>query len=53
MLYPHSYKLFVFQVGFTNEGQLMAVKLDVYSNAGHSLDLSYSVSMETEGEYCH
>ena len=33
-----------YKVGFTNEGLLLAADIVVYSNAGHSLDLSGAVS---------
>ncbi len=33
-----------YRVAFSSQGQLQGVDLDMYSNAGHSLDLSYSVS---------
>ncbi len=32
-----------FQVGFTNEGKLVALSADLYSNAGNTLDLSGSI----------
>lgn len=32
-----------FQVGFTNEGKLLALDLEIYNNAGNSLDLSLAV----------
>ena len=31
------------QVGFTAEGKVLALQLDMYSNAGNSLDLSTSI----------
>lgn len=30
-------------MGFTKEGKLLALEVDLYSNAGHSLDLSGSI----------
>lgn len=34
---------FLVQVGFTNEGKLIALDLNLYNNAGNTLDLSHSV----------
>ena len=31
------------QVGFTSEGKVVALQVDLYNNAGNSLDLSASV----------
>ncbi len=31
------------QVGYTQEGKLLALDMDLYCNAGNSLDLSYSI----------
>ena len=31
------------QVGFTKEGKLIALDLNLYNNAGNTLDLSHSV----------
>lgn len=31
------------QVGFTNEGKILALDLEIYNNGGNSLDLSLSV----------
>jgi hypothetical protein len=31
------------QVGFTSEGRLLALDMDLYNNAGNSLDLSHSI----------
>lgn len=33
----------VVQVGFTNEGKILAMDVDLYNNAGCSLDLSAAV----------
>lgn len=30
-------------MGFTNEGKLLALDLEVYNNAGNSLDLSHAI----------
>ncbi|KAF3772001.1 Xanthine dehydrogenase 1 [Nymphaea thermarum] len=32
-----------YKVGFTNEGKVLALDLEIYNNAGNSLDLSYAV----------
>lgn len=31
------------QVGFTNEGRVLALDLEIYNNAGNSLDLSLAI----------
>lgn len=31
------------QVGFTNEGKVLALDLEIYNNAGNSLDLSLAI----------
>jgi xanthine dehydrogenase/oxidase len=33
-----------YKVGFTNEGKITACDIEIYSNAGHTLDLSGAVS---------
>ena len=33
-----------YKVGFTSEGKLIALEIDVYSNCGHSADLSIAVN---------
>lgn len=33
----------ILQVGFTNEGKILALDLEIYNNGGNSLDLSLSV----------
>jgi len=33
----------ILKVGFTNEGKILAVDLEIYNNGGNSLDLSLSV----------
>lgn len=35
-----------YQIGFTSSGQLLAVKMYIYSNAGCSLDTSFVVRNE-------
>ncbi|CAN6470060.1 unnamed protein product [Victoria cruziana] len=32
-----------YKVGFTNEGKVLALDLEIYNNAGNSMDLSYAV----------
>ena len=34
-----------YRVGFTDEGKLTALKVDLYSNCGHSADLSIAVRL--------
>ena len=43
-LFVVSWHTFYLQVGFTKQGQLQAVQVDLYSNCGSSLDLSMAVS---------
>jgi len=35
------------QVGFTSEGMIQALELQLYGNAGYSIDLSYGVCVIT------
>lgn len=43
------------QLGFTNEGKVIALDLDLYNNAGNTLDLSHSVMdralLHSDGAY--
>ena len=45
----------VWQLGFTNEGKVIALDLDLYNNAGNTLDLSHSVMdralLHSDGAY--
>lgn len=40
--------LFKYKVGFTNEGLMTVLEINVYANAGCSLDLSGPVSTKTQ-----